>query len=566
MKLISFLARRSPGSIILAVLAGIISGASNVALLSLFNNALRSEGPASLLMVLSFFALCLFLPLTRFVSETLLTRLAQGALFKLRMQLSDQILSVPLRHLEELGSHRVMGVLTDNIPTIINTLLILPVLCINIAIVIGGLIYLGYLSKLVLVTVLGFLVLGILSYQLPVIKALRHLRLAREEALVLYKHFRDLSSGAKELKLHQKRRRAFLSDVLEKTAESYKHHNVAGLTIFSAASSWGQTLVFLVVGLILLIYPMLKDIDPQTAIGYTITLLYLMSPLQAIMDSAPTLGRANVALKNVDELGITLAAHKEPVVVEDVAPDREWRRLEFRGITHAYHREDEAESFTLGPIDLTLYPGELVFLTGGNGSGKTTLAKLLSGLYMPETGEVLLDGELITDENREFFRQHFSMVFSDFHLFESLLGLENPELDERAREYLLRLQLDRKVQIKDGKFSTTDLSQGQRKRLALLTAYLEDRPIYIFDEWAADQDPLFKQIFYYEILPDLKSRGKTLVVISHDDRYYSVADRVIKLEYGKIDSDAHIALTESSGDPDCGVVASSDNWPSRARL
>jgi putative ATP-binding cassette transporter len=284
------------------------------------------------------------------------------------------------------------------------------------------------------------------------------------------------------------------------------------------------------------------------------------------MDSAPTLGRANVALKNVEELGLSLAAHKEAGVVEDVAPKREWERLEFRGITHAYHREDEKESFTLGPIDLTLFPGELVFLTGGNGSGKTTLAKLLSGLYTPETGEVRLDGELITDENRESFRQYFSMVFSDFHLFESLLGLENPELDERAREYLLRLQLERKVQIKDGKFSTTDLSQGQRKRLALLTAYLENRPIYIFDEWAADQDPLFKQIFYYEILPDLKSQGKTLVVISHDDRYYGVADRVIKLEYGKIDSGASLALSEPGDDSDCEVVASSDNWPSRARL
>jgi putative ATP-binding cassette transporter len=544
MKLIVFLARQSPGSIILAVVAGIISGASNVALLGLFNVALRSEGHTSRNMILSFLALCLFLPLTRFVSETLLTRLAQGALFRLRMQLSSQILSVPLRSLEELGSHRVMGVLTDNIPTIINTLLVLPVLCINIAIVIGGLIYLGWLSKIVLVTVLGFLVVGILSYQLPVIKALHHLNLAREDGITLYKHFRDLFNGAKELKLHRSRRRAFLSDLLKTTAESYKNHNVAGLTIFSAASSWGQILVFLVVGLIILVFPMLKEIDSQTAIGYTITLLYLMSPLQSIMDAAPTLGRANVALKNVDELGLKLAAYKEPDVIEEIDPDHHWQRLEFRNITHAYYRENENESFVLGPIDLTLDRGELVFLTGGNGSGKTTLAKLLSGLYAPESGEVRLDGHLVTDENRESFRQNFSMVFSDFHLFDSLLGLENAALDERAREYLARLQLERKVQIEDGKFSTTDLSQGQRKRLALLTAYMEDRPIYVFDEWAADQDPLFKQIFYYEILLDLKARGKTLIVISHDDKYYGVADRVIKLEYGRIDSDT--ALLEPS--------------------
>jgi putative ATP-binding cassette transporter len=188
----------------------------------------------------------------------------------------------------------------------------------------------------------------------------------------------------------------------------------------------------------------------------------------------------------------------------------------------------------LGPIDFTLYSGELLFLTGGNGSGKTTLAKILTGLYVPEAGTIRLNGELITDENREYYREHFSVVFSDFWLFESLLGLENPTLDEQARDYLVRLQLDHKVDIQDGMFSTVRLSQGQRKRLALLTAYLEGRPIYVFDEWAADQDPFFKEFFYYCLLPELKSNGKTVVVISHDDRYYQIADRIVRLNEGRI--------------------------------
>ena len=151
---------------------------------------------------------------------------------------------------------------------------------------------------------------------------------------------------------------------------------------------------------------------------------------------------------------------------------------------------------------------------------------------------------IATDENREFYRQHFSVVFSDFYLFESLLGLDSPELDEQARNYLAQLQLTHKVEVKDGALSTTDLSQGQRKRLALLTAYLEDRPIYVFDEWAADQDPLFKEVFHYQLLPELKAKGKTVLVISHDDRYYHVADHIIKLEYGKIDYDQNVAELE----------------------
>jgi putative pyoverdin transport system ATP-binding/permease protein len=158
-------------------------------------------------------------------------------------------------------------------------------------------------------------------------------------------------------------------------------------------------------------------------------------------------------------------------------------------------------------------------------------------LYPPESGTIYFQNQPVGPENQEFYRQHFSAVFSDFFLFDQLLGLLGPELDEQARKYLEQLKLSNKVQIKEGKFSTTDLSQGQRKRLALLTAYLEDRPIYVFDEWAADQDPYFKNIFYTQLLPALKARNKTVLVISHDDRYYYVADRIIKLDDGQIVSD-----------------------------
>jgi putative ATP-binding cassette transporter len=178
-----------------------------------------------------------------------------------------------------------------------------------------------------------------------------------------------------------------------------------------------------------------------------------------------------------------------------------------------------------------------VFIAGGNGSGKTTLAKLLTGMYVPERGEIRLDGQPVTDENRDAYRQLFSAIFFDFYLFETLLGLERPDLDSQAADLLNQLQLQGKVQVDQGRLSTIDLSQGQRKRLALLTALLEDRPIYLFDEWAADQDPRFKETFYRHLLPKLKSAGKTALVITHDDRYFEMADRVIKLEEGQMVAD-----------------------------
>jgi putative ATP-binding cassette transporter len=546
MKLFSFLMRYSPRTVLFAVLAGVVSGASNAALLALFNAALTGPGRASAMLIASFVGMCVFLPLTRFASEMLLTHIAQNALFDLRMRLCRQALSAPLRHLEEIGAARLMSALADDVPAITGTLVTVPLLCINTAVAIAGLVYLGWLSWVVLLAVLGFMVIGVVGYQVPVMKAVKSFRVAREHADALYRHFHALTEGTKELKLHYHRREAFLDTVLRETAASMRRRNIEGTTIYTAAASWGQVLVFVVVGLVLFVLPMVKDVTTQTLTGYTIILLYLMTPLQVIMNTVPNLSRATVSLKKVEELGLSLVSNgTEGELKRPLDPNPTWDSLELSGVTHTYHREGEKSNFTLGPISLRLTPGELVFLVGGNGSGKTTLAKLLAGLYVPESGEVRLNGELITEENRENFRQYFSMVFSDFHLFESLLGLDNPTIDEQAREFLQQLQLDHKVEITDGKLSTTDLSQGQRKRLALLTAYLEDRPIYVFDEWAADQDPLFKQVFYYKLLQDLKESGKTVVVISHDDRYYDVADRIIKLEYGRLEYDA--ATVEAHG-------------------
>jgi len=500
-------------------------------------------------MIWSFALLCLFLPLTRFTSERVLARLAQRSLFDLRMRLCKKIVAAPLRHLEELGSHKLMTALTDDIPTITGTLVNIPILCINMAIAVGGLVYLGLLSPIVLLTVLVFVAIGVVTYQIPVLKAVRRFREARIDAENLMKHFRSLIDGSKELKLHSSRREAFFTDFLQVSAASLRDRNISASTIYIAAASWGQILVFVVIGLILFGLPALQSVTTQTLTGYTITLLYLMTPLQVIMNTVPGLSRASVSLNRVEELGLTLDSFGSDSEVSSRTNVPSYcDRLDLLQVTHCYRTEGHKDTFVLGPIDLTLAPGELTFLVGGNGSGKTTLAKLLIGLYVPESGEVRLNGQPITDDNRERYRQMFSVVFSDFHLFDSLLGLG--DIDERARDGLVQLQLDNKLEINDGVLSTTNLSQGQRKRLALLTAYMEDREIYVFDEWAADQDPTFKRVFYYHLLPDLKVRGKMVLVISHDDQYYHVADRIVKLEYGKIEYDrANVSLHAAAGIP-----------------
>ena len=552
MELIRFVVRYSRRTAVLAILAGIIGGACNTALLAVITSSLRDPvNAARSYLVWVFIGLCIVLPLMRFFSEYLLLRLGQDALFEVRLQLSRQILASPLRRLEELGPGRLLATLTDDVPVITNALLNIPIISINLAIVVCSLVYLGWLSPLVFLGVLIFMILGVAAYQLPVAKAAVYLRRARDHMDVLLNHFRALTDGTKELKLHRQRRDAFIGDVRD-TAFNYRKETVFGYSIYLGAASWGQTMGFVAVGLLIFVLPSVYGTSMEVLTGYILVLLFMMTPLQVVMNMMAGLSRASIAIKKLDQLGLTLRGYQaEPDAIKD--QERFHGKLELIGVTHGYRREGEENNFTLGPINLTFNRGELVFLVGGNGSGKTTLAKLLVGLYAPESGEIRVNGTPVTDANRDSYRQLFSVVFSDFYLFEKLHGLDDQQLNQRAQDYLKLLQLAHKVGVKDSILTTTQLSQGQRKRLALLTAYLEDRAFYVFDEWAADQDPLFKEVFYLQILPELRAKGKTVLVISHDDRYYHVADRLIKLDYGKIAFDEDYAAVELTAS---GVVVS----------
>jgi putative ATP-binding cassette transporter len=546
LKLLSFISNASRGIIVLAIFAGLLSGLSKAAILALLNTMLHARNPASVLRwFLPFAALCLITPFAQFISQTLLAYLGQQSILNVRTRLSQQILSTPLRRLEEMGGGRLMAVITEDIAAISNTVASVPILCMQFAVVLGSMVYMVWLSPKTFLVVVGFILIGATIYQGAMGRAMAFLKDSREHQDALMKHFRTMIEGAKELKLHAPRRRSFLTSVFHPTADAVRRTNLRGNLIFAASVSFGYQLVFFVLlGLLIFIMPFFVRSDAQTLTGFTLVLFYMLIPLGDILMLFPTLARAQIALNKIERLGIALsssATESESISSPPPHEARPLERLELVGVTHSYHRELENQSFTLGPLNLTFRPGELVFLVGGNGSGKTTLAKLLCGLYTPEGGEIRLNGEAVTEQTADAYRQYFSVVFSDFYLFENLLGIEEDGRDARAEEYVRLLQLQHKVRIEGGAFSTIELSQGQRKRLALLTSLLEDRPFYIFDEWAADQDPVFKQVFYTQFLPELKARGKAVLVISHDDRYYSVADRLIKLDYGRIEYDSDTA-------------------------
>lgn len=534
MRLIRFLMAHSPRMLALSVIAGLAGGAASTALLFVINAGLERSRSASESLFVVFLGLAALAMLTRASSALLLTNIGQGAMLQLRMQISRQILGVPLRRLEEVGTPRLLAIVTDDILNILNAVSNVPLICVNVASIFTCLVFLGWLSWKLFLVVLVLIFLVMFTSQLPYMAATKQFTLARKEHNSVMAHLRALVTGIKELKVNRDRKRAFASE-LHTSASRFRVHTMSAMRIYVLGATWGEMLSFMTIGLLVFVVPRMIAVPDSTLVTFVLVMLYLMEPLEFILNQAPQYGKGAVALKSVEDVGLSLADTALDDDLDAAArPVRAWKSIELRGVSFSYQRDDGSGRFVLGPVDLKCTPGELVFITGGNGSGKTTLGKLLLGLYAPESGEIRLDGEPVTDANRDDYRQLFSAVFADFFLFESLVSADRTSIDERARTYLQRLQLDQKVQVTDGVLSTVDLSQGQRKRLALLAAYLEDRPVFLFDEWAADQDPAFKELFYHQLLPELRAKGKTVFVISHDDRYYDIADRLLKLDDGRI--------------------------------
>ncbi|SBT46083.1 cyclic peptide export ABC transporter [Micromonospora narathiwatensis] len=555
MSLFAYLLRYRRGPFLLAIVAGIVSGGTGAAFIAMVNLALDADGAPTVRLIWGYVALCLATLLTRFVSQAMLYRLSQAAIYHLRRRLIDGILGAPLRTVEKTGTARLYSALSDDVVVIADALPGLPGICSGAAFVLVAIAYLVIVSPVVALATGGTVVVGVLLYLLMSATGLGALKAARREQDVLFGHFRSVTEGIKELKLNRDRRAALVEQELEHTALAYRRHSVVGLSVYEGATGGGQAVFFAFIGLLLFGFPAWFALTGQTLAACVLILLFAVSSLQGVLVWFPALGRASVALATIEErlaalkpaagepAASTSTAGPDAAVVAAPAPATgtstvvtnrfaDWRGIAFRGVSHVYPGPT-GEEFVLGPLDFEFRRGEILFVVGANGSGKTTLAKVLTSLYPPEAGVIQVDGVEVTAADREDYRNLFSAVFSDFHLFDSLLGLP-ADRAARAEHYLRRLQLDHKVRITGDRFSTTALSLGQRKRLALLVAYLEDRSFYLFDEWAADQDPTFKDFFYRELLPELRDRDKAVVVISHDDRYFHAADRLVRLDYGQI--------------------------------
>ncbi len=532
-RLLRFFIRLSGGMAALIALASILAGACNTAMLAVLNRALEGDGGGNLL-ALAFVAAVTLKLVTSYVSDVMLIRFSARTLAQLRDRLALQVTEAPLRRVERLGSARIVSLLTGDIETLNVTYLALPYYGSQAAILVGGALYLGWLSPPTLLALSVFSVISLVGQNFAFRATFRWLERARHFEEQLLGYFEGLTAGLKQLKLNRARRRAFLQDGLAQTSRLGLEHGVAAGVRFSAADHMTQLSLYLLLGLLMFLLPGLVPVERSALTGYVLTIVFLMGPLRALLGAHGKLVSAGVAVGRIEELaeeiqGLAEASdlRDDPTEASSLAASA-FTSIELSGIGLRYDAEG---SFSLGPVDACLRPGETIYVTGGNGSGKTTLVKVLCGLYEPDEGHVVWNGTVVTDQNRDEFRQLFGAVFADHHLFDRPLG--GPAGLSELDRLLARFRIEHRVQLVGGRFPDLELSRGQRARLALVMALLEDRPIYVFDEWAAEQDPTFRRRFYEEFVLELKARGKTVIVITHDDRFFHLADRRWHVAEGK---------------------------------
>lgn len=518
---------------ILVIVLSLLSAALGIGLIAFINRELIVTLNSSVMVLPQFLGLLLLLMAVTLGSQLALTMLGHHFVYRLRGEFIKRILDTRVERIEQIGNAQLLASLTSDVRNITIAFVRLPELIQGIILTIGSAAYLAWLSPKMMVVTSVWVAVTIIGGWLLVARVYQHMAVLRDTEDRLYHDFQIIIEGRKELALNRQRAQQIFENVYSEDAKTYRHHIVRADTYHLSAVNWSNIMMLGAIGLAFYLANSLGWADTAVAATYSLTLLFLRTPMLSAVGALPTLLTAQVAFDKLNTFNLAPYEAEFP----QLPAAKNWQTLELRNLMFHYG----ANGFHVGPVNMTLKRGELVFLIGGNGSGKSTLAMLLTGLYQPVSGEILLDGQVVEASSMESYRRLFSAVFTDVHLFDRLIDDQGRAIDPAlVQNWLERLKMQDKIKLEGNRVLNLKLSKGQTKRLALLLATAEQRDILLLDEWAADQDPHFRRIFYRELLPWLQSLGKTVFAISHDDHYFLHADRLLEMRDG--------ILSELTGD------------------
>ncbi|RBP83105.1 multidrug ABC transporter permease/ATP-binding protein [Marinomonas rhizomae] len=471
-------------------------------------------------------------------AQVALHKLGHQFVYLKRCQLIKQLINTDIEKVDNIGSARLLASLSTDIRSVTVGFVHLPQLIYGVVLTIAAMLYLAFLSlPLFTISLLTLSLTGLIGFSL-IGKITFHIKQVREYDDRLYKDYQAIIDGRKELALNPNKAKRYFEEEFAPNARHYRNQITKADTYNGFAANMANTLILALVGLNYYTALSFNWASFEVASSFALVILFIRTPLMTAIASLPTLVTANVSIKKLESLALDDKAEFTSQQKNLVT----FKSLSLKEVTYQYQADSEESAFQVGPINFSAERGQIIFIIGGNGSGKSTFSRLLSGLYLPHSGQILLNDTPVLAEQWPIYRLQFSAVFSDYYLFRQIVDSHGDYVDDTViDEWLNHLEMSHKVSHTKGHLSDTRYSQGQRKRLALLAAVMEQRGCILLDEWAADQDPRFRKIFYRKLLPQLKKRGVTVIAITHDDKYFDSADRVFKMDLGRL---SELSLSE----------------------
>jgi putative pyoverdin transport system ATP-binding/permease protein len=534
MSFIELVRREMHGSLPKLLIMSGLGGISTAAILAAINSGLQS-GSSLWAATLFLIALFLFIKTQYYVTITTTAEI-ESIIHKIRVRLMDQIRHSELLSIEGIGRARIVAAITSDTAILTQASNMLAFTVQGAVLIVFVAIYVAFLSIAAILTTIVVVSIAATIFHHKNRRLVGEKQRAAEWERRLFDRLTDFLDGFKEVRLNRTRSADLFDDAIDvsRTAANIKINTQAETFKMIVTS---QISMYVLLGAVVFVAPQFSEALGGAALTKTTTaLMFIVGACFGLVQSIPVLLNANAAADRIVQLEAAMRATVSSSAEREVPIAKRFDTIEMRKIMFRYVDRFSETSFQIGPIDFELRPGELVFITGGNGSGKSTFLRVLSGLYPPDSGEIILNGRRIDQYNRDEYRNLMSAIFFDYHLFKRLYGVSDPDPAEVDR-LLTQFRLADKTGLTDGEFRTLELSGGQRRRLALIVSLLEKRPILLLDEWTAEQDPEFRRKFYDELLPDLMDAGATVVVITHDDRYLDELDlsaRRIRMDEGRI--------------------------------
>jgi putative ATP-binding cassette transporter len=481
-----------------------------------------------------FVSIVIYTYLLNIIFQKRINKYSFEILYENEKKIFNKILKTPLITLEKLGSQRFYTAIEDlrifsSFPEVIthsiNSLLML-LLCMMYLFTLSISGALVVIALIVLIAIIYFFVISAMSQKVG------SLRKYNEH---YYKYVDDVIKGFKAFKLSNQRRENLMYNHLSPNRENAKELDFNINYVFLSINLISQYGLYLVIGVILFLLPEIGLLKREDIVSYVVILLFISGPINNLINMQNIYTRLMVANARIKKFIKDFDSTDEVAALIQNSTTEIFDSLEFNNISFNYENDLSEKTFALGPINISIEKGETIFIIGGNGSGKSTFINILTGLYKPSDGKIVLNRETINQGNT--VQNLISAVFTDNHIFSHNYDNYLLEKNKDYQELLKVMELDKVIVDDKEESARRSFSKGQSKRMSMIFALLENKPILVLDEWAADQDPHFRKYFYENLLPKLKKEGKTIIAVTHDDAYFKHADRIIKFDYGQIVKD-----------------------------